>query len=228
MSVLLPFRRSDTVRVPAIGIRSIGGVEIGEPVVVVFAKAGEQGKLYADEGGNYRWITVHPHGEDEPGQPVKIRESKTEPGTWHVVGGAGGHLNYLRITGVKSPAEYRKQAAERRQRREESKRAKSEQEAARKAGMTEEERGAEAAAAAERSTKLAAAKKKQREEEQEFIQRVAKGQGWADEEWQFDAKKLKAAGASDKRILQLEADFHKRILARARAVLNQSKSVLVA
>ena len=48
---------------------------------------------------------MHPHGEDEKGVPVKIRESKTEPGTWHVVAGAGGKLNYLRLTGVKTPGE---------------------------------------------------------------------------------------------------------------------------
>jgi len=228
---LLAIPTGPLVRIPAIAIRSIGGIEIGTPVTVVFAKAGEQGtlgKLYSDEGGTYRWITVHPHGEDEKGTPVKIRESKTEPGTWHVVGGAGGHLNYLRITGVKTPEEYRQKSQEKRHKRESLKREKAEAEKRRKAGLTEEERGAETAASEERATKRAAAKKKHREEEQEFIQRVAKSQGWPEKDWQFDDSRLKAAGTSERRILQLEADHHKRMLARARAVLNQSKNVLIA
>mgnify|MGYP001616544041 FL=1 len=63
-------------------------------------------KLYHDAEGTFRWITIHPGGGDEDGQPVKIRESKTEPGVWHVVAGAGGKLNYLKLTNViKAPRE---------------------------------------------------------------------------------------------------------------------------
>ena len=58
-----------------------------------------------------RWITVHPNGSDSKGQPVMIHEDSK--GTWRVVGGAGGKLNYLRLRGVRSEADYRKEAAAR-------------------------------------------------------------------------------------------------------------------
>jgi hypothetical protein len=45
--------------------------------------------------GTEHWITVHPHGEGEKGIPVLIRENGD--GTATVIGGAGGHLDFLRI-----------------------------------------------------------------------------------------------------------------------------------
>lgn len=44
-----------------------------------------------------KWITVHPDGKDEPGRPVLIKESATQPGVYHIIGGAGGTLNHKRI-----------------------------------------------------------------------------------------------------------------------------------
>ncbi len=41
------------------------------------------------------WITIHPHGDDQPGQPVLVRNNAD--GTMTVIGGAGGNLNYLRL-----------------------------------------------------------------------------------------------------------------------------------
>lgn len=61
-----------------------------------------------------RWITIHPGGNKEAkGVPVLVRESKNGSGTYHVVGGAGGKLNYLHIRGVRSEEEYKKEAADR-------------------------------------------------------------------------------------------------------------------
>lgn len=51
-----------------------------------------------------RWITVHPHGEEEGGHPVYI--CPNPDGSHTVVGGAGGKLNGLKMVGVKSPEEY--------------------------------------------------------------------------------------------------------------------------
>jgi hypothetical protein len=59
-----------------------------------------------------RWITVHPHGDEEPGVPVLIKEQPD--GSAHIVGGAGGSLNYVKLTNLKSPEEY-KQAREAKQ-----------------------------------------------------------------------------------------------------------------
>ena len=69
------------------------------------------GKASCGPGENCRWITIHPHGSEE-GQAIMIRESKTSPGTYHVIGGAGGKLNYLKLSNVKSKEEYQQQAKE--------------------------------------------------------------------------------------------------------------------
>jgi hypothetical protein len=87
--------------------------------------------------GNERWITVHPHGDDEPGVPVLIKENPD--GTGHIIGGAGGSLNYVKLTNLKSPEEYKaaKQAQAQQKRAEEKQR---------KEAMTPEAREAEKAA----------------------------------------------------------------------------------
>jgi len=54
-------------------------------------------KEVAAAQGTEHWITVHPHGENEKGIPVLVRENGD--GTATVIGGAGGHLDYLRIGG---------------------------------------------------------------------------------------------------------------------------------
>lgn len=58
------------------------------------------------QAGATRWITIHPPDGDKgrPGVPVMIREKGD--GTAHVVGGAGGRLNMLKLRGIKSPEEY--------------------------------------------------------------------------------------------------------------------------
>jgi len=69
-----------------------------------------------------RWITVHPNGKHEKGVPVLIQETKRGSGVFHVVGGAGGKLNYLKLKGVRSHEEYKQQAAEKQKaKREEAK-----------------------------------------------------------------------------------------------------------
>lgn len=60
-----------------------------------------------------RWITVHPHGENGHGHAVLIRVNPKNPNRGRIIGGAGGSLNHLEIH-LKTPAEYRRQAAERR------------------------------------------------------------------------------------------------------------------
>lgn len=72
-------------------------------------------------GTGERWITVHPNGHDEKGVPVMIRETTHGSGVFHVVGGAGGKLNYLKLKGVKSVAEYRQEVAAGRKAKSEAK-----------------------------------------------------------------------------------------------------------
>ena len=59
-----------------------------------------------------RWITVHPWGEDEEGIPVLIEmHPKGKHAT--VVGGAGGELNGMRLIGIKSEEEYKRESRRR-------------------------------------------------------------------------------------------------------------------
>jgi len=61
----------------------------------------------AEEGE--RWITVHPGGDPSAtGVHVLIKQRKD--GSYSVIGGAGGKLNHLRLTSIKSPEEYRETA----------------------------------------------------------------------------------------------------------------------
>src|SRR5690349_8763151 len=59
-----------------------------------------------------RWITVKPNGPDSKGQPVLIQPNPD--GSAHVIGGAGGKLNYLKIRSVRSEADYKREAEQRR------------------------------------------------------------------------------------------------------------------
>src|SRR5262249_4802379 len=158
-------------------------------------KAAAAPKTYQDSRGSYRWITVHPHGSEEKGIPVKIRESKTSPGTWHVVGGAGGKLNYLRLTNVKSPEQYKEQAKEKASARKERERTKGEARQQHLAGLTDEEREAELAADRQKAGQKAALEEQREVQRQEFVAAIAKTMGWEDSQWKFDATRERLAGA---------------------------------
>ena len=53
-----------------------------------------------------RFVTLHPHGPGQHGVVVLIVPSGTQKGAWTVHGGAGGKLNGLTLTGVRTRAEY--------------------------------------------------------------------------------------------------------------------------
>lgn len=63
-----------------------------------------------------RWITIHP-GDGDGYVRIKIRQHPD--GTASVIGGAGGKLNQLRLTKLRSPEEWKASAAERKAKREE-------------------------------------------------------------------------------------------------------------
>jgi len=58
-----------------------------------------------------RWITVRPNGPGTDGHPVLIEEHPD--GTGHIIAGAGGKLNFLKLTNLKSPEQLRAEARER-------------------------------------------------------------------------------------------------------------------
>ncbi len=55
-----------------------------------------------------RWITIHPSGnKEDKGVPVLIQDHGD--GTAHVIGGASGRLNMMKLNNIKSPEEYKRQ-----------------------------------------------------------------------------------------------------------------------
>ncbi len=58
-----------------------------------------------------RWTRPRPNGPGNEGQPVLIQPSAD--GSMHVIGGAGGTLNYLKLRGVKDASDYKGEVAKR-------------------------------------------------------------------------------------------------------------------
>jgi hypothetical protein len=73
-------------------------------------KPEHEAKAKAKYPAGSRWITVHPGGS-ERGVPVLIKEHGD--GTAHVIGGAGGSLNMMKLSNVKSEKQYRAEAKKR-------------------------------------------------------------------------------------------------------------------
>lgn len=192
--------------------------------VVAHASILAKGGVMYDSEGAYRWITVHPHGAEE-GTPVKIRASKSDPGTWHVVGGAGGKLNYLKITNLKSPEEWKENAKKRREARKAKKEAERGAERARKEQLTPEEKKAEQQAREiEKANKEALAQHAEIQK-QAYVADIAELMGWSDDDWKFDAQRtaLQEAGASKERIESLERQHNKRVFEKAQRVAQKAR-----
>lgn len=154
----------------------------------------------------YRWITVHPNGDDEKGVPVRIR--RMHDGSWGVIAGAGGKLNGLRMQHIKSQAEYKEIAAKKAQERAERKAAEQAdainalkakhaavvQSEARAKGqtLTPEDIDTEAhrrateeynAALGDRSKSESEIKEVKKQREKAYIEHVAQVQGWKPEDY---------------------------------------------
>jgi hypothetical protein len=139
-----------------------------------------------------RWITVHPNGRGNEGQPVLIQESGN--GTAHVIAGAGGRLNGLKLNKIKSKEEYRQIIAELKEKEKTQKMKEKLEEQEQIARMSPEERREY-----KQQKKLAKEIKKTREQElqekeqkakQEFVSYVASEMGWQiiDYDKKFSAK----------------------------------------
>lgn len=126
-----------------------------------------------------RWITVHPNGADQKGVPVLIQPAGD--GTHVVVGGAGGKLNHLRLSNIKSPEEYRRQAEEKRKERRAA-------EKERKQSLTNEERKAERQRKASAAAVRNAIEVRRLQAERQLIEHVRDKLGGVDAD--LDEKKL--------------------------------------
>ncbi|MBI4869240.1 MAG: hypothetical protein HY816_20050 [Candidatus Wallbacteria bacterium] len=157
-----------------------------------------------------RWITVHPNGPDEPGQPVMLRLA-SDGSHYRIVGGAGGSLAHLKIDAskLKSPEESRQEAKEKK--REDAK-----QEKERQSNLTPDERRAEEMSKKERSLHRRIAERK-------FVEHMRQKFGGVRED--IPEEKLKHLTEQQQGVLI--ALHHKKQLSEAKGLLKDAKRELV-
>lgn len=171
-------------------------------IPLIFAKA---------LGPGERWITVRPHGPDTKGQPVLIRDNPDGSAT--VIGGAGGSLNYLRLTGVKSESEYKQQLAEKQKIRREEKAEQRKRD--KEAGVYESKKKAKESIRIQRQ-----------QHEREFIHRVAQAMGWDESTLRLPEDQLE--GLSDAARSRAVQKHHNVLLTRAREAVDAQRKRLLA
>lgn len=157
-----------------------------------------------------RWITVHPNGPGTEGQPVLIQENPD--GSAHVIGGAGGKLNYLKLRRVRKESEYKKEAEERRRAKAEERKAQRERD--KEAGVLESKRKAQ------EDLRI-----KRRQHEREFIETVARTMGW--EPTQLNFPEHEYTHLSDAARAKLAQKHHRDLLRRAHEAVELQRQQLV-
>ncbi len=127
-----------------------------------------------------RWITVHPNGDESSGQPVLIQD--TGNGTAHVIAGASGRLNGLKLNKIRSKEEYRQAVENKREKEKLEKLQKQTEEQQAISQMSPDERRAykdsKKAAKEIQAEREIEAKKKKAAAESEFIGYMAGQLGW--------------------------------------------------
>lgn len=137
-----------------------------------------------------RWITVHPNGPGTKGTAVLVQEQEKGSGVWHVIAGAGGSLNYLKVRGVKSPEHYAQDAKDRAVASRAARKAQLDADKA--AGLTTQKR------------QVAEALRAQvKEAESLFIQQVSSAMGWGPEVLGSSSGDPKADALRHKNLMQL-------------------------
>ena len=166
--------------------------------------------LKAALGPGERWITVKPHGPDEKGTPVLIRENPD--GSASVIGGAGGKLNYLKLRGVRSKEDYAKSALERQKTRAEER--KKQRDLDKQTGVYEAKQAAKKDVALQRGAK-----------EAEFIKTVADAMGWNKDELSFPEERYE--NLSDAAVAKLRNKHHRELLRRANEAVEMQRQALL-
>ena len=143
----------------------------------------QKAKVNAPAGA--RWITVHPNGADADGQPVLIQD--TGNGTAHVIAGAGGRLNGLKLNKIKSKEEYKTIIAERKEKEKTQKLKEKLAEQQEVASMTPEARREykqqKKLAKELEKTKNQELQEKEQKVKREFIDYVANEMNWQPEDY---------------------------------------------
>lgn len=172
------------------------------PPVVLFLKALQPGE---------RWITVHPNGADAKGQPVLVQPQKD--GSMKVVGGAGGSLNHLRLTGVRPQGEYKEAISER---------AKAKREAA----SAQKARDKELGLTASKADAHAKISEQKRAAGRQFVDGVAKAMGWDAADLAFDESAL--AGKPEHVVAKARARHEADLVKRATEAVKLNRERLLA
>lgn len=151
-----------------------------------------------------RWITVHPNGPGTKGTAVMVQEHEKGSGIWHVIAGAGGSLNYLKVRGVKSPEQYAQDVKDRNLASKAQRKAQAQADDA--AGVSEEKRQAKAAIA-----------QQLKEAETQYIQQVSALMGW-------DQEQLKPPESDDPKASRAH---HRQLLRLAEKAVETQRQALI-
>lgn len=157
-----------------------------------------------------RWITVHPNGQGTEGQPVLIQENPD--GSAHVIGGAGGKLNYLKLRSVRSESDYKREAEQRRQNKAEQK--KEQRKRDKEAGIAESKKRAQDDLRAQRMA-----------HERDFVQTVAQTMGWDPKSLEFPEGEYQ--NLSDAALGKLRKKHHRELVQRANDAVELQRQRLV-
>ena len=205
MNMIAPSRRPVGLFLLSALAKSAGAAALGESwrerqaaPAWVLAKAAQQ------LGPGERWITVHPPGH-EKGAPVLIRENPD--GSAHIIGGIGGAMTGLRLTGRKKGQSEAEATLERQKDRRAAKEAKVAED---KASGVHEAKQAARKDVKEQQTKA----------ERDFIDAVAKVKGWDPASLEFDESKF--ADASPAALKALAQKHHKAVLKAAHGAAREA------
>ncbi|MGD9496247.1 MAG: helicase-related protein [Armatimonadota bacterium] len=191
---------------------------------VLMAKAADAGFVDWKNDPRYRWITLHPHGKDEEGYPVLIRmdDPAGESGSGHIVAGAGGALNYRRVTGVRSREHYRTEARKRRLEQELHQRAKEQKrwKEALAAGMSEREL---AAAEEKRQEALVEIELARRKAEADYLGKIGAILGWEPIALDDETKAHMPADS----VVRIERERRRRLLQAAEKLDRAIKDIVI-
>jgi superfamily II DNA or RNA helicase len=157
-----------------------------------------------------RWITLHPNGADSKGQPVLIQPNAD--GSAHVIGGAGGKLNYLKLRAVRSESDYKREAAEKKKAATEAK--KEQRKRDKENGLVESKKKARENV-----------RTQVRDHERKFVQTVADAMGWDPKSLEFPEQDV--AHLSDAAQAKLRLKHHQELLARANEAVDVQRRRLV-
>ncbi len=168
--------------------------------ILILAKALKAGE---------RWISIRAPGHDKA-QPILIRDNPD--GSAKVIGGAGGSLNHLKLTHVRSAADYAQEARSKAAGAKDAR--KRQQERDRKDGLTEGKTKAKEVI----KTQL-------RDEEAKFVATVGQALGWKTEDTRFPEEKF--ANASPGVTAKAAEQHGRELFKRATTAVQQQRTRLV-